>query len=118
MLRMDLEVRQLPRPHPTRNCRGNVLDDKDVWHHIGAMQSDQLTAAVRNALRKAPCSLRALAKEAGVPHSTLVRIQGGTRAATPEVAAAVTMGLQAWAKRCGQLATSVAKAQKKEARNA
>ena len=81
-----------------------------MGHHIGAMTKDPLTAAVRDALRGAPCSLRALAKEAGVPHSTLVRIRGGTRNASPEVADAVTKALQRWATQNERLAGAVAAA--------
>jgi len=42
--------------------------------------------AVRAALRAWPGSVRRLAKEAGAPHSTLVRIQQGVVGASPDVA--------------------------------
>lgn len=76
-------------------------------HHNGAMRIDVLTAAVRRALREAPCSTRALAKEAGIPHSTLVRITGGTRNATPAVAEALARALRVWSERCERLAKAV-----------
>ena len=68
------------------------------------MRTNPLTAAVRRALSEAPCSTRALAKEAGVPHSTLVRIGDGSRDTTPAVAAAVARALRSWGKRCDRLA--------------
>jgi predicted transcriptional regulator len=68
------------------------------------MSTDYLTGAVRRALEDAPCSVRALAKQAGVPHSTLVRIGDGSREATPAVAEAVARALRTWGKRCDQLA--------------
>jgi len=71
------------------------------------MRTDALSTAVRRALREAPCSTRALAKEAGVPHSTLVRIAAGTRNATPAVAEALARALRAWGKRCERLASAV-----------
>ena len=71
------------------------------------MASDRLTQAVARAIRGAPCSVRALARAAGVPDSTLVRIVAGERAATPAVAAAVARALDQWSTRCGELARSV-----------
>lgn len=70
-----------------------------VAYHNGTM-STQLTKKVRAALDGAPCSLRALAREAGVSHVTLVRINGGEREATPVVAKAVADALARWARRC------------------
>jgi plasmid maintenance system antidote protein VapI len=71
------------------------------------MPSDTLTTAVRRALCQAPCSTRALAEKAGVPHSTLVRIAGGARSATPAVALALAKALRAWSDRCARLARAV-----------
>jgi hypothetical protein len=71
------------------------------------MSSDPLTAAVRRALRGAPCTTRALAVEADVPHSTLVRIAAGTRNATPAVALAVARALESWGKRSHRLALGI-----------
>ena len=59
-----------------------------------------LSEATRKALATAPCSLRKLADEAGIPHSTLVRIQQGTLGASPEVARKLLKALRAWAKGC------------------
>jgi lambda repressor-like predicted transcriptional regulator len=69
---------------------------------------DPLTAAVRHALRDAPCSIRALAREAGVSHSTLVLINGGSLNASVEVADAVRRALLIWGERCGRLAGEIA----------
>jgi plasmid maintenance system antidote protein VapI len=85
-----------------------------MWQHIVAMKGDRLTDAVTRAVRGVPCSVRALAEAANVPASTLVRIVAGERAATPAVAAAVARALDQWSARCGQLASSIRKAQQGE----
>ena len=77
------------------------------------MAVDSLTRALRRALRDAPCSARELAREARVPHSTLVRVLAGARNATPAVAAAIAQALRAWGKRCGRLATAIENATKR-----
>lgn len=81
-----------------------------AWQHIAAMPSDRLTNAVRRAVQHAPCSVRALARAAGVPDSTLVRIAAGERAATPAVAAAVARALEAWGAQCERHAAAIRKA--------
>lgn len=83
-----------------------------LWQHIAAMPSDRLTEAVTQAVLGAPCSVRALARAAGVPDSTLVRIVAGERAATPAVAAAVARALEEWGDHCRQLARSIRQAQR------
>ena len=70
------------------------------WHHIGAMNQGQLTRRVRAALRAAPCSIRELAKQAGIPHSTLVRIAREERLATVDVAERIGKALAVWGNRC------------------
>lgn len=59
-----------------------------------------VTDAVRKAMDKAPGSLRALAKAADVPHSTLVRIRSGERTATRDVAVKVAEALGLWGGKC------------------
>jgi hypothetical protein len=81
-----------------------------VWQHIVAMATDAVTAAVRSALQHAPCSIRALARAADVPASTLVRIQSGDRAATVTVARALAGALRAWGQTCTALAGAVEEA--------
>ena len=76
------------------------LATRREWHHIGAMNQEQLTRRVRAALRAAPCSIRELAKHAGIPHSTLVRIAREERLATVVVAERVGKALAEWGKRC------------------
>ena len=63
------------------------------------MPNEELTATVIAAIEAAPCSPRALAREAGVPHSTLSRIKSGERGATVAVAIAVADALERWAQR-------------------
>ena len=79
-------------------------------YHIGITMSDPLTDAVRRALKLAPCSLRALAREAKVPHVTLVLVRSAKRQATPAVAAALSAALDAWAARCHDAAKGLRKA--------
>jgi len=76
------------------------------------MTIDRLTDAVTRAVRDAPCSVRALARAADVPASTLVRIIARERAATPAVAAAVARALEQWGTNCGQLAQGIRQAQR------
>ena len=76
------------------------------------MPRDRLTETVTRAVRGAPCSVRALARAAGVPDSTLVRIVAGERAATPAVAAAVARALDEWGARCEQFAKAIRQAQR------
>lgn len=78
--------------------------------HIVAM--NRLTAAVARAIREAPCTLRALAREAGVPPSTLTRVLSGERAATPAVAEAVACALERWGARCVRMATAIRQSQR------
>ncbi len=59
-----------------------------------------LTTATRRALRAAPTSLRALAREAGVWHATLNRISRGELGASATVARAIAAALRRWGKQC------------------
>ena len=85
------------------------LDRKGLWHHIDAMTT-QLTRQVQRAIEAVPCSIRALAREAGVPQSTLVRIQSGKREATLAVAQAIAGALSVWSKTCTKAADSLVRA--------
>ena len=82
-----------------------------VWHRFYAVP-DALTDAVRRAIARAPCSVAKLARAARVPQSTLARIQGGERNATPAVARAVVRALDEWGALCGQLGESIRQALK------
>ena len=75
------------------------------------MLDDPLTVAVVEAIRSTPCSVRALARAAEVPHSTLTRIAAGDRAATLAVATAVASALDAWTVECAKLARRIRQAQ-------
>ena len=61
---------------------------------------EHLSDTVRDALRDSPASLRALAREAGVPVSTLSRILAGEREATEDVASALADALSGWGDSC------------------
>ena len=66
-----------------------------------------LDAVVRIAIRRAPCSIRALAEEAGVSHVFLAAIVKGRERATSRVALRVAGALERWGKRCGGEAARV-----------
>ena len=82
------------------------------------MASKRLEAAFRRALRDAPCSLRALAREAGVAHSTLVRARDGDMAVTPAIVDAVVEALRRWEEKCSTLADDLEAAAGHEAKRA
>ena len=65
-----------------------------------------LTDAVLSALREAPCSLRALAREAGVSPTLLTLMTRGERAVTPAVAEKLAGAMDRWA-RSGDIGTCV-----------
>ena len=64
------------------------------------MNQRQLSRRVRAAIKAAPCSIRELAKQAGIPHSTLVRIAREERMATADVAERVGKALAVWGNLC------------------
>lgn len=66
-----------------------------------------LDAVVRRAIRRAPCSIRALAREAGVSHAMLAAIVTGQERATARVAGKVARALDRWAARCARDAAAV-----------
>ena len=66
-----------------------------------------LDTVVRRAIRRAPCSIRALAREAGVSHAMLAAIVTGHERATPRVSRKVARALDRWAARCAKDATAV-----------
>ena len=68
---------------------------------------DRTTEAVWEAIDAAPCSTRALAAQAGVDHSLLVRIRSGERRATREVAMKIVAALEIWASDCRDAARAI-----------
>jgi len=68
---------------------------------------ENLTRAVLNAIDAAPCTLQALAREAGVSPSLLVQVQQRAFDATPELAAKVATALERWGARCTVAARQV-----------
>ena len=74
--------------------------------HIGKVR-ENLTAALVDAIDVAPCSLRALARAAGVSHALLQQIKRGDFNATREVAEKVAGALDGWAGRCAGAARKV-----------
>jgi len=67
----------------------------------------KLHAVVRRAIRRAPCSIRALARTAGVSHAMLAGIVTGQERATKRVALKLARALDEWAARCGGEAAAV-----------
>jgi transcriptional regulator with XRE-family HTH domain len=59
-----------------------------------------LETVVRRAIRRAPCSIRALARTAGVSHVLLAEILRGRKAVTPRVARLVAAALERWGTQC------------------
>jgi lambda repressor-like predicted transcriptional regulator len=66
-----------------------------------------LDTVVRRAVREAPCSIRALAKEAGVSHAMLAAIVARHERATSRVALLVAKALDKWAARCAGEAAAI-----------
>jgi len=66
-----------------------------------------LDTVVRQAIRRAPCSVRALARQAGVSHVLLAAIVAGRKRATPRVALLVMRALGQWGDRCHESAAQV-----------
>jgi hypothetical protein len=66
-----------------------------------------LDTVLRRAIRRAPCSIRALARKAGVSNVMLQGIVTGRERATPRVARLVARALEGWATQCGTEAACV-----------
>lgn len=64
--------------------------------------SERLAKAVRTVLDRVPGSDRELARQAGVPPSTVSRIRSGERGCTPAVAEALADVAGQWADDCGE----------------
>jgi len=62
---------------------------------------------VRQAIRRAPCSVRALAREAGVSHVLLAEIVASNKRVTPRVALLVARALERWGDCCYERAAKV-----------
>ena len=66
-----------------------------------------LDAVLRRAIQQAPCTIRALARTAGVSHVMLAGIATGREHATPRVALKVARALEQWSARCSAQAARV-----------
>lgn len=66
-----------------------------------------LHTVVRRAIRRAPCSIRALAREADVSHVVLAEIVNGREPATLRVSLKVARALESWAARCDGEAAAI-----------
>lgn len=87
-----------------------LLTARPSGNILSPMPAQSLNRIVANALRRAPCSLRALARTAGVSHAQLARLVGGQRNATPPVAEALASALEQWGADCVSAAKSIRKA--------
>ena len=63
-----------------------------------------LAGEVRAAIAAAPCTLRALARAAGLSHNTLARLRRGNLIATPSAALKLAEALEEWGATCQQAA--------------
>jgi transcriptional regulator with XRE-family HTH domain len=72
-----------------------------------------MTDQVRRAIKRAPCSLRALSRESGVDVSTLSRIASGEREATLDVANRVADALETWSAHCAAAARAIRQSTKR-----
>lgn len=84
-----------------------LLVPDQLRQYFIAMHRQALTRAVAKAAQEAPASARALALAAGVPPSTLCRIEAGEREATVAVGRAVAEALRRWARDCDRLARRI-----------
>ena len=66
-----------------------------------------LTVAVRRAIRRAPGSMRALARTAGVSHAMLAAIVAGKEKVTLRVARLVAQALEEWSVQCAGDAAAI-----------
>lgn len=66
-----------------------------------------LDAVLRRAIRRAPCTIRALARSAGVSHVMLQGIVTSRERATSRVALKVARALEQWATQCSTEAARV-----------
>jgi plasmid maintenance system antidote protein VapI len=82
------------------------------------MKNDPLTRTTREVLRSFPIPLRAIARAAHVPHSTLARIVTGERGATPAVARALEGLLGRWGRQYESAARHLHTALKRRASQA
>lgn len=71
-------------------------------------------AVLRRIIRDAPGSLRELAEEAGLAHTTLLRAESGERGVSPETVRAVVAALRRWSGRFDGLADALEAAQRDE----
>ena len=63
-----------------------------------------LAGEVRAAIAAAPCSMRSLARAAGISHNSLARLRQGTLAATPTIAVKLAEALELWGAGCQRAA--------------
>jgi hypothetical protein len=63
-------------------------------------QPTSLSLALCDAVDGAPGSLRAIARAAGIPHTTLVRIRAGDIEATPATVERIAAALERWGETC------------------
>lgn len=71
------------------------------------VEDEARTEAVRSAIEQGPIPLRVLAREAGVPASTLSRIRNGKLGASVAVAEAVAQALEDWSAELADIARKI-----------
>lgn len=68
-----------------------------------------MTSQFRRALDRNPASLRALARESGVSHVTLIRIRDGDFGLTPDIRQKLVKAFRSWSRLCADLADRLEK---------
>lgn len=71
------------------------------------VRDERLSEAVAKAVERTPTSIRALAREAGVPHVSLLQVRDGDLGASPELAKAVAEALEGWSGELSELAGGI-----------
>ena len=110
-------MRPMDRPRPSTNPQLSASSrPKDelsrgltVGGELDRLSSTTMTleTVLRHAIRRAPCTIRALARAAGVSHTMLAAIEKGKERATPRVALEVARALETWGTRCHSEAAKV-----------
>ena len=66
-----------------------------------------MTKKFREALKRSPASIRALAREAGISHVSLIRIRDGDQKLTTDVRKKIIRALRVWSRGYARLADNL-----------
>lgn len=74
---------------------------------IPATRRKAQRTAIRRVIKYMPGSVRALADQSGVAHSTMLRIKAGTHTLSPAANKRLRTALRSWGKTCYELADTL-----------